>query len=174
MAYKLVPAISTIMTARQREHRTWAGIVVAHPHEVRHRHCSASYVYGHHKERQEEHRRDGADPVKMQSQGAVFRACRHDPDNLESSAICCQEGECCHGRGQRSTGVEKHQGRVGLPPDDIPNGDYRSQVRRNRQKLKRIRRGWGHRLRGYYIRTLIVLRLASFKRQIRRENRKKL
>ena len=54
-------------------------------------------------------------------------------------------------------GMEKFSRGVGVSPNDIPNSDYRSQVQRNRQKLQRVRRGWRHRLREYYIRTLIVL-----------------
>ena len=128
MAYMLMPLIRTVMKANEIEEMAWRALSEAQLQIARDGMRLADVVEGHHHQREEEHRGDGADPVPVRGEDSVLVGIARPAHQFERPEVGRQKREARDPGGHLAPGHEEVFTGVGLLLQVEANAQHQGEV----------------------------------------------
>ena len=137
MANMLTPLISTVMNANETGGQSAARFAETQLQISRHRVGLGNVVERHHHQREEQHRRNGADPVPMRGQNAVLIGRTRPAHQLERAEIGGEKTQSRDPGGHLAARHEKIFAGVGSATQIETDGQYQREIENDDGKIDR-------------------------------------
>ena len=120
--------------------------VKTHLQILRHRARLGAVIKGHHEHREENHRRNRADPVKVRGGDAVFRAAGGHADKFKRAEIGRDEGQAGHPRRNRARRREKIRRRFHVTRQHPADADDKGDIGQQNGVVNFVEMHWFHKV----------------------------
>ena len=120
--------MSTADTAKKTDCSRWVWFVEAHPQKLGDASDLRAVVERHHHDAEEDHRRNGADPVVMRGRDAVLRAVGGHTQDLESAEVRRDEREAGDPGGHCAAGQQEVEAGADAAPRQPADPENREEI----------------------------------------------